>query len=118
MAKKKRPGRRKHIPQRTCVGCRTVQPKRQMVRIVRSPEGVRVDETGKAAGRGAYLCRRRSCWETALKRRALDHALRTTLTDAEREALRAYAQELPQELPVDEEREPATHSAGHGEREP
>ncbi len=117
MAKKKRPGRRKHIPQRTCVGCRTVQPKRQMVRIVRSPEGVRVDETGKAAGRGAYLCRRRSCWETALKRRALAHALRTTLTDAEREMLRAYAQELPQELPGEKEGEHTTRSAEQVERE-
>ena len=57
----------KHVPQRTCVGCRTVMPKRQLVRIVRTADGVLVDPTGKRAGRGAYLHDRRSCWEAGLQ---------------------------------------------------
>src|SRR6266545_1832312 len=69
----------KHVPQRTCVGCREVLPKRKMIRLVRTAEGVQVDPTGKLAGRGAYLHDRRECWERALKG-ALAHALKTTLT--------------------------------------
>jgi predicted RNA-binding protein YlxR (DUF448 family) len=58
----------RHVPQRTCVQCRKVRPKRELVRVVRSPQGtVEIDEKGKAAGRGAYLCRNRVCWENALK---------------------------------------------------
>ena len=80
----------RHIPQRTCVGCRAVIAKRQLVRLVRTPAGqVTVDPTGKAAGRGAYLHTRRSCWQQALDRRTLDQALKMTLTDADRAALRA-----------------------------
>ena len=104
-----KPPRRKPVPQRTCVGCRQVQGKRAMVRIVRTPDsGVVVDPTGKRAGRGAYLCLARSCWETALKGR-LEHALKTTLTPVERDALRQYSQSLPIEVkssegPVEEAR--------------
>ena len=94
----KRP-RRKHVPQRTCVVCRTVRPKRELVRVVRTPEGeVVVDETGKRSGRGAYLCRERGCWETALKRRLLERALKTALTAEAESALREYAMGLPQLL--------------------
>ncbi len=67
--------RRKHTPQRTCIACRQVQGKRQLVRIVRTPEGaVQLDETGKRSGRGAYLCRRAACWEKALRGKQLEHA--------------------------------------------
>ena len=93
---KKTAQRVKHIPQRTCVGCRTVMPKRQLIRIVRSPEGTLVDETGKLAGRGAYLHDRRSCWERGMKG-ALAHALRTTLSAEEQERLQAYLETLPEE---------------------
>lgn len=83
----------KHVPQRTCVGCRAVIAKRQLVRLVRTAAGeVRVDPTGKAAGRGAYLHTRRSCWELALDRHTLDQALKMTLTDADRAALRAQGE--------------------------
>jgi uncharacterized protein len=62
-----------------------------MVRIVRAPDGaVGVDPTGKRSGRGAYLCLQQPCWQTALKRHALDKALKTELTAADREALAAY----------------------------
>ncbi len=82
--------RAKHVPQRTCVGCREVNAKRQFVRLVRSTTGqVQVDPTGKAAGRGAYLHEQRACWVRALERRALDQALRLTITDADRDRLRA-----------------------------
>ncbi len=91
-AKQARPAR--HTPVRTCVGCRQVLPKRALIRVVRSPEGVRVDPTGKAAGRGAYLHDRRSCWDAGL-RGALARALRTELSDADRQILMAAAQGLP-----------------------
>jgi len=90
----KRPQPVRHVPVRTCVGCREVLPKRALIRIVRSGENVRVDKTGKAPGRGAYLHDRRSCWETGL-RGALARALRTELSDADRQALAAAMQALP-----------------------
>lgn len=83
----------KHVPQRTCVGCRTVLAKRQLVRIVRSPDGVLVDPTGKLAGRGAYLHDRRSCWEAGLKG-SLARALKVDLTAADRERLEAFVSTL------------------------
>ncbi|GAB4443029.1 MAG: hypothetical protein Kow00120_12160 [Anaerolineae bacterium] len=80
------------MPQRTCVVCRTVMPKRALVRIVATPdEGVLIDPTGKRAGRGAYLCGAPACWERAVTTDVLNHALRTTLSDAERERLRDAA---------------------------
>jgi len=71
-------------------------PKRQLIRIVRSSEGVQVDPTGKLAGRGAYLHDRRSCWERGLKG-ALARALKTELTTDERERLQVYLETLPEE---------------------
>ena len=88
----------KHIPQRTCVGCRTVLAKRQLVRIVRAADGVRVDPTGKLAGRGAYLHDRRSCWEAGLKG-SLAHALKVSLTADDREHLMAFMNTLPETEP-------------------
>jgi len=89
--------RAKHVPQRTCVGCRLVLPKRALIRVVRNPQGVIVDPTGKAAGRGAYLHNRRSCWERGLKG-ALAHALKADLTDQEIERLKAFSMTLPEEI--------------------
>jgi len=72
--------RARHVPRRTCIGCRQEFPKRELVRIVRAPTGtVDVDLTGKAAGRGAYLCRARDCWTAALRRGMLAGALRTAV---------------------------------------
>jgi hypothetical protein len=93
--------RRKRMPQRTCVGCRKVRDKRQLVRLVRTPEGtVEIDKTGRRPGRGAYLCRQRSCWETALQKRQLEHALRLNapLTSKNLDSLNAYLETLPEEL--------------------
>ena len=88
--------RRKHVPQRTCVGCRTVQDKRTLIRIVRTPEGVKVDLQGKVAGRGAYLHDKRSCWHLGLDGR-LAHALKTELSEKDRQALIEFAENLPLE---------------------
>ena len=88
--------RPKHIPQRTCVGCRTVQPKRSLIRLVRQPEGVQVDPTGKMPGRGAYLHNDRACWEKGLKG-PLAHALKTNLTTDDLERLRQFERTLPEE---------------------
>ncbi len=85
----------KHIPQRTCVACRKVKAKRELIRIVRISDGnVEVDTTGKKAGRGAYLCRVQECWEVGLKAGRLEHTLRTSLTQDNREQLIGYGKDL------------------------
>lgn len=89
------PMKARPVPQRTCVACRKVLGKRALVRVVRAPSGVDIDKTGKQSGRGAYLHAQRSCWEKALKSDVLDRALKTTLTDEERERLRKYGAALP-----------------------
>ena len=99
---KKKTVRRKHVPQRTCVGCREVLPKRSMIRIVRFGDAVLVDPSGKMAGRGAYLHNQRSCWERGLKG-ALSHALKTELTEQDRKTLLAFMDSLPEDEPVQEQ---------------
>ena len=89
----------RRVPQRTCVGCGSVTAKRQLVRIVRGLDGeARVDPTGKAAGRGAYLCVNQSCWDAALKKKRLERSLNTTISPVALEGLMAYAQDLPSEV--------------------
>ena len=87
--------RKKHIPQRTCVACRTTRAKRELIRVVSPTEGgVEVDVTGKRNGRGAYLCRKHSCWDQALKTGSLSRALRVSLTSDDIAVLQAYADTL------------------------
>lgn len=70
------------IPQRMCVGCRQMMPKSELIRIVKSPDGViSVDDKGKAAGRGAYLCHNVDCLNKAYKAKLLDKNLDTTVSD-------------------------------------
>ena len=89
----------KHIPQRTCVACRKVEAKRELVRLVHVSDGnVEVNTTGKKAGRGAYLCRAQECWEIGLKGSRLEHSLRTTLTQDNREQLIKYGKTFFKEL--------------------
>lgn len=78
-----------------------VNSKRELIRLVRRPEGVVIDPTGKLAGRGAYLHNRRSCWERGLKG-PLAHALKTNLTDQDQERLRAFLGTLAEDTPEDE----------------
>ncbi len=83
--------RQRHIPQRTCTGCGQVQPKRQMVRVVRTVSGqIEVDLTGKKSGRGAYLCKNADCWEKALQKSSLSRALKTEISPLDRDELLKY----------------------------
>lgn len=86
----------KHVPQRTCVVCRETGAKRTLTRLVRTSDaGVRVDPTGKQNGRGAYLCSQPVCWKKALDSDVLEKALRTTLTDADRQHIREAIPQIP-----------------------
>lgn len=81
--------RRRHIPLRTCVACRTQRDKRELLRVVRTVDGhVRPDLTGKANGRGAYLCRSLSCIALAERRRILDRHLDVSVSSSVFEELR------------------------------
>ncbi|MBR5291861.1 MAG: YlxR family protein [Clostridia bacterium] len=72
----------KKVPMRMCVGCREMKPKKELLRIVRSPEGeVSVDRTGKASGRGAYICVGVECLNKAQKTKALERALEHSVSD-------------------------------------
>ena len=79
----------KTVPMRMCVACREMKPKKELIRVVRTPEGeIIADETGRKNGRGAYLCRSEACLNKALKIRALDRALEQPLSEAAVDALR------------------------------
>jgi hypothetical protein len=80
--------RRKHVPQRTCVACRQKFDKRTLQRLVATEAGLVIDLKGKADGRGAYLCANPACWDRAIATDLLDKALRTVLTDEDRNRLR------------------------------
>lgn len=85
----------KRAPQRTCLACRQVKAKRELLRLVRTPSGeIEIDSAGKKAGRGAYLCRVWKCWESGLKENKLEHALKSRLSDSARERLLSQAKEL------------------------
>ncbi|MBM3129056.1 MAG: YlxR family protein [Chloroflexi bacterium] len=94
----------KHIPQRTCIACRAVRGKKELARVVRTPEQrVVADPTGKHAGRGAYLCRTRECWETALSARGrLENALHLEMPISQDDLarLREFAATLPPREPT------------------
>jgi len=88
----KTPLRPRPVPQRTCVGCVSTTNKRELVRVVRTPEGsVVADPTGKKPGRGAYVHADESCWALAFKKGALERSLKTTISAADKEALQEYA---------------------------
>lgn len=88
--------RPKHVPLRTCISCRETKSKRELLRIVRTPDGhVLIDDTGKKSGRGAYLCARLTCWKNALKSKRLEHEFETTISDEDRANLEAYVATLP-----------------------
>lgn len=99
-ATKQQPKKPKHVPLRTCVACRASKPKRELLRVVRTPDGhVQIDATGKKSGRGAYLCARLSCWDTALKKRRLEQEFEQPISDEDRSELDAYVATLPREEP-------------------
>jgi hypothetical protein len=87
----------KSLPQRTCVACRQVKEKGQLVRLVRTADGSVQVANGREAGRGAYICRQASCWQEALKGNRLERALKTKLSQETRERLKEYGSEVGQE---------------------
>lgn len=82
--------KKKHIPQRTCITCRQVKDKRDLIRIVRTPEGkVLLDPSGKANGRGVYLCKEARCREKGITKEHLSQVLKIPVTSEQVEKLRA-----------------------------
>lgn len=80
----------KKTPQRLCSGCQTFQDKKKLVRIVRTPAGeVVIDPTGKAPGRGGYVCRNAECIKRACTAKGLDRALKTSVPSAVYDILKA-----------------------------
>jgi len=80
------------IPQRTCIACREEAGKRELVRLVRCPDGnIELDLSGRKAGRGAYVCRRRECFDSAFQGNRLETALRTKISAEQHRCLVEYA---------------------------
>ena len=72
----------KKIPMRQCTGCREMKPKRELIRVVRSPENeIALDFKGKAQGRGAYVCRSQECLKKAIKSKALEKSLEVAIPE-------------------------------------
>lgn len=70
----------KKIPMRQCTGCREMKNKRDMIRVIRSSDGViSIDATGRKNGRGAYICRNMECFRLAVKNRGLERSLKTEI---------------------------------------
>lgn len=100
MTKAAKPKKTKHLPLRTCVSCRETKSKRELLRVVRTPDGhVTIDATGKKSGRGAYLCARLSCWEQAMKKKRLEQEFEVTISEEDRVGLDAYIATLPKDEP-------------------
>lgn len=84
----------KKIPMRQCLGCREMKPKREMMRVVRSPEGVvSIDLRGKAPGRGAYVCPQADCLKKAIRSRALERNLQVAIPPEIMDTLLAQMEE-------------------------
>ncbi len=80
--------KQRKLPLRKCLGCGEVKDKRELVRVVRSPEGeISLDLTGKKAGRGAYICADASCLNKARKAKRIDRAFECTVPDEVYEAM-------------------------------
>ena len=85
----------KRLIARTCVSCRQTGDKRNLVRLVRTPDGrVTLDEHGRLPGRGAYLCLKVECWQAALKSNRIEHGLKTSLAPEDKARLMAAGQAL------------------------
>lgn len=80
----------KKIPIRTCIGCNESKPKKELIRVVKSPDGeISIDFTGKKNGRGAYLCFNVTCLEKAIKTKKLSRTFETQIEDEIYNKLRA-----------------------------
>lgn len=77
------------IPMRKCMGCQEMKNKKELIRVVRTPEGeIVIDRTGKRSGRGAYICPQSACLEKAIRQKALERALETAIDAAVYQTLR------------------------------
>ena len=93
----------KHVPQRTCVACRQIRAKRDLVRLVLCSDGtVCIDCSGKRSGRGAYLCWKEDCWEAGIKGKKLERSLGASIRPENRELLVQYGKNLHQEIANDQ----------------
>ncbi len=93
----------KKLPERKCVGCGISKPKKELVRVVRSPEGeISLDPIGKAAGRGAYICKSLSCLEAAKKTKRLEKNLNSTIDGSVYERLEKELSKASGEVISDE----------------
>ena len=87
--------KQKKIPMRMCVGCREMKPKKELMRVVRGPDGtVSLDPSGKKPGRGAYVCRSGDCLSRAIRQKQLERLLEAKLGEETAEALRQTLAEL------------------------
>ncbi len=87
--------KQKKIPQRLCVGCQEMKTKKELTRIVRSPEGeVTIDLSGKKAGRGAYVCKSKACLEQAVKAKRLERSLKQSIDPAVYQTLLAEVEKI------------------------
>ena len=86
----------KKIPMRQCLGCREMKPKKELLRVVRSPQGdMSLDFKGKLPGRGAYVCPNSACLQKARKAKALERAFSAPMPDEVWEGLEAQMKEVP-----------------------
>ncbi len=82
---------RRHIPERKCVACGQRFPKRELIRVVRTPEGtVLVDQAGKKPGRGAYVCRSTTCWQRGVPKTSLERSLNITMSPESQDQIMAF----------------------------
>ena len=72
-------GTTKKIPQRQCVGCRMMKNKKELIRILKTDEGIIIDDTGKKNGRGAYLCISKECLQKARKNKGLERSFKMSI---------------------------------------
>jgi uncharacterized protein len=93
------------VPQRTCIACRQIAGKRGLVRLVRTEVDVIVDPSGKMPGRGAYIHPSRECWAAALSGNRIQQALRTKLSEENRQTLADYMVNFPASEQVSPEEE-------------
>lgn len=102
--------RKRKIPLRKCVACQEMLAKRELIRVVKTPEGdVLIDPSGRKAGRGAYLCGKSSCFKLATKTRALDRALKHQVS------VEVYEQLEREFLKVEDEFNAQKHAVDHDE---
>ena len=84
----------KHVPERMCIACGEMKPKKDLLRIVQDESGISFDPGGRKNGRGAYICCSVSCLETAFKKKALDRSFKTHVSEETYESLKATLLEL------------------------